>query len=280
MKLVMRHGKHCLNKHRLITLISEKKQYTIPSSYDELSGKQLIGLADVFLRLYDTEETMLRALKVLMGKSLFRFCMIPMDGRFRMLEHIQWVLDKQVSCRQLVPAFRKNIFSKTFVGPCGEFDNLTIAEFHYAERFYKQMVKANESGEDQHEPLNYLVAVLYRLPKDGYDFELNSEGDGRREFKANELGHFAKQISKWPPRVKFAILMWYSACRDMLVEMYEPVFGGGEEDDDEGMFGIIRGISGPVYGSIDKVEHLNIHTALAEICKQIKESEELSKKTS
>lgn len=258
-----------------------KKYGPVPESYNELSGKQLIGIAGLFLKEMKQDEARLSALKVLLNKSFFGFTTIPADAKARMLQYIEWVFEKNTLTNQVLPSYRG------FEGPKKEFDNLTLSEFHFAERYYQEVVTSLREGtgsslrggttKQSPNALDQLVAILYRKPKPGYNYDLDSDGDARQRFNANEIDHYAAVISYWPAAVKQTVLFFYDGCRQYLLDLYDEVFSGnsGEENED-GMFGIIRGISGDKYGDIDKVEMLNIHTALSELTIQLKEAKQLS----
>jgi hypothetical protein len=213
----------------------------------------------------------LKALQILLDKSLFSFFRIPSDAKARMLEEVNWLFEKNKLTEQVMPRYRKNIFSQWFYGPRQEFDNLLLGEFHFSEMHYREyVVDQDEEG------LNKLIAVLYRKPIASYNYKLDSAGDARIKFNANEIDFYAKKVKRWPLKVKLAILTFYDGCREDLMHRYNDVFQGGKgEDNDQGMFGVIRGLSGPKYGKIDDVEELNIHTALTEISMQLKEAKEL-----
>lgn len=252
----------------MITFYFHNKKYgPIAESYNELNGKQLVGIARIFIRETDAGVMLLTALRVLLDKSLFWFALISSDAKARMLQYISWVFEKNTLTSQVLPVYRG------FVGPKKEFDNLTLSEFHHSEMYYSEYV-----ADKQEEALNNLVAVLYRPAKPGYNYRLDSQGDARRAFNPNEVEYYANVVATWPAEVKHAILFFYDGCRQKLLEDYEEVFQGDSgEGSDTGMFGIIRGIAdGGKYGDIDKVEGLNIHTALLELSMQLKEAQQLT----
>lgn len=256
----------------MTTFYLDKKKYgAIPESYNELTGKQLIALAKLFLQAGDPGVMLLTALQVLLDKSFFWFALISSDAKARMMQYISWVFEKNTLTNQVLPVYRG------FVGPKKEFDNLTLSEFHHSEMYYGEYV-----ADKDEEALNNLVAVLYRPAKPGYNYRLDSQGDARRAFNPNEVEYYADVVASWPAEVKHAILFFYDGCRQKLLEEYAEVFQGDSgEGSETGMFGIIRGIAeGGKFGDVDKVEGLNIHTALLELSMQLKEAEQLKNTTS
>ena len=135
----------------------EKKKLAIPSAWEELNGKQLKRLAVLLHRGKEKEETAMRSLHILSKISLFRFWLLPLDLRFRALPFVEWINKLKLTC-QLLPKV------KGFYGPCQDFGNLTMVEFHYAEMAYCQLVKSKEQTF-----LTELISVLYREKKQGYD---------------------------------------------------------------------------------------------------------------
>ena len=247
----------------------------LPESYNELNGGQLMRVADALAQGWDGETAKFYVLKALLKVGDYEFGMIPLDAKVRMYEHIGWVFEKNTLTEQLIPRYMLEKKLPWFYGPKKEFENLTLSEFHFAERFYRNIVKHNDE-----EALNLLICVLYRPMKAEYDFAKDSDGDGRVKFNNNELPFYVKMIEDWPVGVKQAVVMWYDGNRQHLLELYDEVFNGDDgKDNDEGMFGIIRGLSGPVYGTIERVEVLNIHTALTEISKQIEEAADITTPT-
>jgi hypothetical protein len=246
-------------------------EVVMPEEFNDLTGDQLIKLASLKMTGAPKDVAELKALRILLNISEYAFFKISNDIKYRMLQFAEWVWKENTLTKQVLPE------CYGFYGFKGEFDNLTLGEFHFSEIYYNQLVNG-ETEEEKEEGLNNLVATLYRKPKEDYDTELDSEGDIRIPFNSNETAYYAQTIQFWPPSVKLAIVYIYDGCRQHLINLYDKVFkGSGGDENNDGMFGIIRGLSGDKYGEFDKVERLNIHTALLEIEYQIKEAEELEK---
>jgi hypothetical protein len=149
----------------------KNKTLLIAEHWHELTAKQFIQATTILHSEEPAEIKLQRLLFVFSNKHRLAFSFIPFDTRLRMLEHVQWALEAQQITRQLIP------FYKGFYGPESDFDNIVLSEFHHSESAYYQF--ANTGDE---EALNTLVAVLYRLPKYGYNKKLNRDGDIRRAF--------------------------------------------------------------------------------------------------
>ena len=219
-----------------------KKFGPVPGSYNELSGRQLIGLAAIFAQGVTKDLARLMALKVLLNKSLLGFGLMSADAKNRIISpllsdageevqpgHIDWIFDTNTLTEQVLPKYRG------YYGPGTEFDNLTLSEFHATEVNYHLLIQGDEAEKEG--ALNNLVAVLYRKPKWFYNKERNKDGDIRKPFNPNELPFLSKKIAAWPAPVKMAIVMYYDGCRQNLVSLYDKVFSGGDDGSDNDKIG-------------------------------------------
>jgi hypothetical protein len=246
---------------------SDKVLANVAGKYNELTSKQLIAVAAILQKGYEEVDARLRALKVLLGISLYKFAVIPADVKGRMIEHIEWVFDKNTLTTQLLPVY------DTLHGAADAFDNLTMGEWNACEIFYDQLVQ-----QDDEDALNRIVAVLYRRPKKDYDTELDSDGDIRVPFNANEIDYHVKTVKSWPSKVKVAILFWYDGCRQHLKELYDLFDKPADDETSEpGMFELIRGLCGKHYGTFKEVEGLNVHIVMRELEVLKKEAAEIER---
>jgi hypothetical protein len=254
----------------------QKKIFVLPDNWNELTGKQLIAISKILNhKNIKPEAAELQILKVLLQKSSFGFGFLKTDIKARLLPYIQWIAETETPLTEnLLPSYRKNIFSKKLFGAANEFNNLKMIEFHYTEVAYQFFINSNE--EDY---LNDLVAVLYRTKKENYNSNRDSDGDIRIEFKDAEIAYHKKIVSKWSMAVKHAILMWYVGCRQMLVEDYPLVYGGSNTADTSnyyaGLYTMMRSVAGEKIGTIEKVEQLNVHTAHLELTCIIEDAKKL-----
>jgi hypothetical protein len=250
----------------MLKIYYHKKRYLLPENFNELTGKQLVKLAHLTGASTGHER---RVLQILLNKNSLSFALIPVDVKWRLLRFIDWVFAANTLTAQLIPKY------KGFVGAKGDFDNLTLSEFHFTELFYKMMVNGDETAACK------LIAVLYRLPKKRYNYKKDSDGDARREFNSNEIDFYSKIIDKkFSPAVKTAVVMWYDGCRQNLIELYDKAFSapGAQEDADEfGMYNMIRNLSGATFGPIKEVEKIFVHSAFVEVEKIMEDNERMER---
>ena len=240
----------------MIRIPIKDKEYFIPESFNELNKKQLIWVARLMAKEED-QNNQQEVLHALLDIGLFAFFRIPQELRLRMLPYTDWIYGANTLTEQLILDYN-GLF-----GPSREFDNLTLGEFHFSETYYRQLATGDLTA------VNSLVAVLYRKPRPFYNKSKDKHGDIRLPFNANLIAYYANKIASWPTSVKTAIVMWYDGCRQNLVETYNEVFsapgGGDHNDNDAGMYGVIRNLSGDRFGRVSEVEKVFVHTAFTEI---------------
>jgi hypothetical protein len=254
----------------MIELIYHKGRMKLPESFDELSGKQFIGISNLLFTGGEKLKCQVKALKILCGLPSLKFVLLKAAVIDRAIEYVDWVFDeKKVISKQLITVYRG------YRGPTSEFDNLRMKEFHMSERFYKEIV--NGENEDIEASLNNLVAVLYRPGKLFYNKKKDKDGDIRIDFNHNKLPYYSKKVARWPMKVKQAIFLWYGGCRQQLEDNNPLVFkspsGDFESQFDTGMYGVMRNLAGDKLGTVEKIEEMYVVEAMVEIG-LIKEEEE------
>jgi hypothetical protein len=252
---------------------SNERIKNVAGEYNELTGKQLIAIASILNKEFPEDVAKLKILKVLLNKSLYTFSLIPLNAKAAMFEHIGWVFAKNTLTAQLIPSYTIKGRRKVLHGAAGAFDNLTMGEWNACEIFYDQFIHKEGEGNEE---LDKLVAVLYRRPKKNYNVELDTDGDIRVAFNANEIDYHVNTVKHWPFNVKMAILFWYNGCRQHLKDLYD-LFDKPADGDvtDPGMFELIRGLCGKHYGTFREVEGLNVHIVMRELEVLKKEAAEI-----
>lgn len=257
-----------------------KKFYDVPTAWNELSQKQLLQVMDcLFTRQYTGEQCLLSLLKILCNMSWWDFFRAPVSARKMgddisgMEEYLylnRFLLDSNTLTKQLIPDYRG------LYGPASDFDNLRMCELAICDNVFLQWSEEKDS-QDQ---LNYLIALLYRPAKEGYDFVLNPDGDPRQPFNSNISRHYADAlVKKWPLNVKLAIANWYAGCRLDLVEVNEDVFSEGSgEPSKYGLAGLMLDVAeSKTLGDFRQVEDEYVHTVMMHLNEAIRKAKEQEK---
>lgn len=264
----------------MITVHLHKRDYDLPQTLNELNGRQLVAVMNVFLENPEMDLARLKLLKILMGVGWMQFARIPVEEKADVLHHTDFLLTDKSLTRQLIPIY------KGFHGPAEDFNNLLMEEFVFAEDFYLRYAESKRPVNEGEEPgmgeerlLDDLISVLYRKPKAGYDLKINPDGDGREPFNENVCRHSAAAvISGWPMGVKLAILTWYSCCREKMVQDNPEVFGGSGGPAKYGLLSIMRSIAeSGVHGDFDKVAKKHVKIIMMELNEKVEDNKRLEK---
>jgi len=249
-----------------------KRIYTVPETWNELTGGQLLQVMEVLYGRYEVKEAQLKLLKILTGCSWYRFFLTPVEERVDYLYLTHFLVNESNLTKQLLPVY------KGFYGPDDDFNNITGEEFVFSEDYYfKCFTQSSYDAprEMQEEYLNELVAVLYRPKKNGYDLALNKDGDARQPFNQNVSAYHAKNtIKKWPLEAKLAIFTWYEVCRMQMIEQNPDIFSGGSgEAAKYGLISVMRVIAeGGIHGTFDQVQKMYVKMWMVELNEKYEEA--------
>lgn len=255
-----------------------KRLYTVPENWNELTGGQLLQVMEVLYGGYDVNAAQLKLLKILTGISWYRFYMAPLVERAEYLYLTHFLVNESNLTKQLLPEY------KCMCGPADDFSNITGEEFVFSEDFYfKSFVNAgyNEARVIDEMALNNLVAVLYRPMKKGYDKKMNKDGDARTAFNQNVAAYHAmRSIRRWPLEAKLAIFTWYEACRKNMIESNPDIFSGGSgEAAKYGLISVMRVIAeGGIHGTFEQVQKMYVQMWMVELNEKAEEAKRAEKK--
>jgi len=245
-----------------------KGKLRLPENWNEMDGYQLVRIASLLHSNLPMDVAEFEALRILSGKSKLFFMIVPLDVKAACIPQIQWLFEEIKLTKQLLPHYAG------FYGPADDMMNLTMAEFHFCEMYYQELVVEKIDA-----ALDNLVAVLYRKPKFAYDKARNKDGDIRTKFNPHETSYWSKQVAEWPRNVKQAILLFYDGCRQQWASDYDEVFTTAESNQNyyDGLYGMMRNIAGAKYGTFEQVEQMYVNNALLEVSYMVREEAEAKK---
>jgi hypothetical protein len=250
-----------------------KKLYTVPTAWDELSRQQLLEVSDILYACRDNVDdgSYLTLLKIITGMSWFRFFSTkPVD-----MEEFLYLTFFLVTDNGPV----KNIIREHagLAGPDDDFNNITGDEFVFSEDQYFAFI--NSKHEDIN-ALNNLVAILYSEKKENYDHEINPDGDVRIPFNQNLCIYNSKHIiKKLELSFKLAVFYYYNGCRHKMIEENPDIFtGGAKETAKYGLLSVMRTIAETgIHGDFDKVQKMYVKMWMMELNEKIEEGKRLEK---
>lgn len=282
----------------MITIEINRKFYSIPQKWNELSSKQLLQVMDLFYCTeYTLEKAQLKLLKILSGMSWWEFFRAPVVTIEKQLYPFwkpvrilsEWLYLNRKVCYGLDEYLYLTYFTilendltkavlkeyKGLYGPADSCSNMKMDEFVFSEHYYTQW--AEEKMDDDF--LNNLVSVLYRPEKEKYDRKKNIDGDCRIAFNENLCQFYADtEIKKWPLKAKMAVAHFYEACRQQWIDSNPDVFGGDGEPAKYGLLSVMRGVAkSGVHGDIENVEKKYVNAILVELNELVAEAKEIKK---
>jgi hypothetical protein len=244
-----------------------KKYYNIPTTWNDLTGMQLVRVLRVFSGNHTLSYAQVQLFKILSGIRWLKLWLIgplEVEDKFYLTD---WLYDENTLTKNLLPVYRGHY------GAADNFSNLQVCEFIFTEQYYQQYKEGGGNIQD----LNMLVAILYRPAKQGYNKTRNEEGDIREPYNDNLTPLYARKIDRWPIMVKEAMLFWYEGCRTELVKSNPDVFGGaGGEAAKYGLWSVMRGVAEKaIHGNINQVEKMYVHVFMMELNELVAEADRI-----
>ena len=175
------------------------------------------------------------------------------DQVFDLLSLSDFIFKNNDLSRAVIPHFRIGL--RKYYSPGNKLGNLSIEEFSYADTFYMKHKQTNEI-----EWLNLLIVTLYR-PKthDHRPDSVDYKGDIREEFNSYILNFRSEKISKLKNKTKFAILLFYEGCRNIIIKQHPHVFTKNKpKGKDFGWGGTLVELAGNKFGTHEQTKKANL----------------------
>lgn len=172
---------------------------------------------------------------------------------------------------------------KVYYGPSDGAENLKAAEFHFCEMAVQDFYAGYQTEPASALPYLWkLLAILYRPAKEGYDFELNPDGDCRIPYNPNSEPYHIDWLQQHVDvSVAYATLLWYRACRAEWEKAYPAVFPQHSNGDEAppvipGYFMLMRNIAERgTYGNFAAVEQMPALNMFTEFTCILEENERI-----
>ena len=212
---------------------------SMPTDWSQLTRKQILFVCRLFLAKLDFEEFRLRAFlrltgvkalpkKIIKNRMTYWLFKIGKDKFTLDRQELTWFLksadflthDSRLTANHF-PLFR--LPWQCFYGPSAKCYNLTYLEFLHAEKCLYAFQKTDRSNH-----LNELCAVLYRPGKKNYHpMRPDHDGDRREKFNDFIYPKRAWRFKLLKIRKRFAVYLFYTGCRNVLIESFPNLFNSG-----------------------------------------------------
>lgn len=266
------------------TVTLDNRTFTFPSSWDELSKRQLLNVATVlmmnipeiqkkirllvhFLRLkgsilcYNERNYLVfgrykyfkwMAIGAIRKGKVRRICD---EDLYALSETLNFLFENNELTRQLLPKIKR------FYGPDDRLSNVTFIEFAKADKRHRNYVASENEMY-----LNEMIAILYRPAKKfryiNRFFGVNV-ADVRQKYSDNCIKN-AKRFKYVSRAQKKAVLFYWEGCYSFMISTFPHVFTNGNDGDSDGFgfAGLITELAGTKFGNTDQTADTHIMTIL------------------
>lgn len=245
------------------------RTFNIPENWNELTVDNLLYIGDNFeawRMLISINESLLKAKCLLfinftglVGKAKFELIknieFLPETDQLDLINLTDFVFEKIDLTVNKIKKIK--VGDLEFYGPDDDFGNISIGEFAFADNFFMRYFL-----ERKEEDLDLMIGCLYR-PKTTEKYT----GDDREKFNKNKIESFTKRLKKMSYAHKVAIFLWYSGCRESLVNRYPEPFSKTENigESNQTWINVIIELSGDKFGDFETTNDTNIHLVMMEI---------------
>lgn len=266
------------------------KAYTMPETWNELSGPQLKGIAPLLMQkqLSNADRWYICWQLCGFGACMFNRFANHLKGGYDYLAAqfteelfplIEWLFKKNELTRNLIPVIevggKFSFFGTTKLhGPADDFNNLTIEEFSDCESCLDQW---NATGDELW--LNRFIGILYRPKQKGINpAAINFKGDMRQPYNFHLNDFIAAMVSKTDGRIKTAVLLWYMGCRNNLAQCFPAVFTSAKDNkahSGSNWTEVIHALAGPKFGTIEQTGRIPLKIVFTELTAMQKQAAQI-----
>lgn len=236
----------------------DSKNYTIPASWPELTGRQFYDVVKILHTKADKYDRLLYIFHKLSGIRLKKLLSFTPVQLVQLYDCIKYTLEKPNNVKNLFPVL--DCKEVKLHGPANNFNTISIHEFTFLETANEAFHKTKS---DEH--LDLFIAMMYRkrdpeIKRDSPNFP----GDFREVFNNHIIEDRTPLVKKADIYTKLAILYWYEACKARLVSDYYKCFEGGESSKG-GWSAFMTQIAGHKFGDFYKTKQSRVKDIMQDI---------------
>lgn len=249
--------------------VHSKKRYSGPSSWNELTRKQLFVWSGIIRQRIPIEYALKSALILFYKVPLKLFNLLTPAQRVELTQTLSFLTDKNELTKNVIGSFR--LFLTRYHGPSSRLSNLTISEYRRTELYYQLWHKTTDG-----QYLDLLAATLFR-PKGNQ----HPDDDVRAPIVELDLQKRASRFKWLNPTIRHSILLFYEGCRFYVIDKHPKIFKSSKKEDKGGLFDfeeVILAVSGSKFGTFEETKNTNLYLFLQQLVDRMEEAEELKRK--
>ena len=251
----------------------------VATAWNELTCDQLRRVAQLHGQAFERPAARLDALlAVLLAVPRRAFARLTLVQRVELRPLVAFLHAPTAHApltAQLLPCltlpWRHALRQRRYYGPREAFRNVRFDEFIHADTCYLRYLQTSEARW-----LDQLVAVLYRPQRAGYRPRAAAyQGDRRTDFNEHLLPARAARLAHLPPADKYAVLLYYRGCRQLLEQRYDYVFSGdtNQRAARHGWLEVLHELAGGVH-RLNATAHQGLANVLREMNRVLRQHEE------
>jgi hypothetical protein len=296
------------------SIIINKKHFSFPASWQELTNKNILSIAPFLLGTYQTRPTRKAAVlfyflphikkywlyhpwvNYLIKKFSYvasKYPVLTEAQKWDMLTCVDYLFN-DISGISILRSFTHN--STTYYLPGDNFTRESIIAFAFADEYFNRYV---ESGDAKY--IDLLIASIARQKQTRlYPSMQFAEGDEREHFSTSRTDLRAKEFKTLNEKIKTTVLLFFMGSKKYIHTHYEIMFRKKKEEEKEeeigttdpkkrmrtfgkkkipkpnfNWIGVIYELSETgVFGNFDQVKHMFVHTCCYYLSKKRYEKEE------
>ena len=209
------------------TVEIDSASFQLPASWDELTRKQLLMVANLFNRRLSVIDF---KLKILLHCLAIRPKLIkrinPEDAYF-LCQSFDFLLKDVTLTRNLIPVIRKRFIR--YYGPSDKMLHCSFGEFTKAHNKLDQYIKTRDEN-----VLNEIIAILYRRKKSFWFIRkrFTNNKDPRKKLHDLSLTKRTASFEKLDPVIRYGVFLFFTGVLNSLPQQFPNVFRKREDSEE------------------------------------------------
>jgi len=214
------------------TVRIDSANFLLPSSWDELTEKQLLFVANLFKGRLSVIDFKLKVLLHCLGIKPKVIQRIDPEDAYFLCQSFDFLLQDVRLTRNLIPVIRRR-FTR-YYGPSDKMLHCTFGEFTRAHNKLDQYIKTRDE-----KVLNEIVAILYR-PKKAFWFirkRFTNNRDPRQKLHDLTLKKRIVLFASLDPGIKYGIFLFFTGVLNNLPLQFPNLFRKKDDHGGENKYG-------------------------------------------